>query len=303
MAEVIHITSFAGRLRSELGSLAEQADAFVAASTIVYEGHLNRGGAVFIVAPDYVWGQPSDELRRLQMGLVPRFDQTTERLDMLFRSAPSDLQTALTEAHSQIREWLARDGAGWTGWDIPSDIATAREMLAERFRKLSAFLDVIAPLEVDGRTIVVPDTSALMDLPSLADYATVVGGDAADIVLVPAVLSELDAIKDQGKTPQVQGRARAAGRSIRDASRVASLLTGAEIAPGIRVFSRPIEPRFESLPGYLDPLVADDRILAAALELQRERPTDTVVLVTPDLNLQTKAESAGLPFVEPPVQP
>ena len=86
MAEVIHITSFAGRLRSELGSLAEQTDAFVAASTIVYEGHLNRGGAVFIVAPDYVWGQPSDELRRLQMGLVPRFDQTTERLDMLFRS-------------------------------------------------------------------------------------------------------------------------------------------------------------------------------------------------------------------------
>jgi predicted ribonuclease YlaK len=37
-----------------------------------------------------------------------------------------------------------------------------------------------------------------------------------------------------------------------------------------------------------------------AFELQREHPTAAVVLVTGDANMQTKAELARLPFVEPP---
>jgi predicted ribonuclease YlaK len=46
--------------------------------------------------------------------------------------------------------------------------------------------------------------------------------------------------------------------------------------------------------------VPDDRLLGAALELQRDRPRGIVVLLTGDVNLQTKAELVDLPFVELP---
>ena len=53
--------------------------------------------------------------------------------------------------------------------------------------------------------------------------------------------------------------------------------------------------------GWLDPSNNDDRIIANALELQRTYPSDKVVLVTGDINLQNKAELAKLPYAEPPI--
>ena len=47
----------------------------------------------------------------------------------------------------------------------------------------------------------------------------------------------------------------------------------------------------------------DDRILAGFIEIMREHPRCQVILVTRDMNLQNKAEYAGLPFIEPPEPP
>jgi predicted ribonuclease YlaK len=79
-----------------------------------------------------------------------------------------------------------------------------------------------------------------------------------------------------------------------------SLVEGIDLKVGLRVISRPLEPSFARLPAGLDPAIPDDRILGSALELQREHPASAVVLVTGDINLQTKAELGGLPFVELP---
>lgn len=108
--------------------------------------------------------------------------------------------------------------------------------------------------------------------------------------------------KTKGETRTYATRP-AVGRAIRDLRQGGSLLISSEIQPGVRVFSRPQEPEFEAMPGRLDPTVPDDRILAAAFELQRGHPADAVVLVTGDVNLQTKAELARLPFAEPPPTP
>ncbi len=60
------------------------------------------------------------------------------------------------------------------------------------------------------------------------------------------------------------------------------------------------EPKVtESLP-WLDPANADDRILAAFIEVMRGQPGRASYLITRDINLQNKAEFAGLPFLEPP---
>jgi len=51
---------------------------------------------------------------------------------------------------------------------------------------------------------------------------------------------------------------------------------------------------------WLDPTVPDDRLIACALRLQSDHPACCVVLITSDLNLQAKAEAAGLPYIETP---
>lgn len=222
---------------------------------------------------------------------------------LIFADAPEELRRKLDEKSSWIREWFARDGrrGGWgSGWDIPPAIGEAKTKLAKWFVEIRALLDVVAPASADQRVIALPDTSALIDSVELERYPSTLGVDALDIFLVSPVLSELDGLKDQGKNQEVREKARAAGRAIKEISRRGSLLEGVALSPAVRVFSRPQEPKFDALPGSLDPSVPDDRILAAAFELQRQHATAAVVLVTGDLNLQTKAELAQLPFAEPP---
>ena len=184
---------------------------------------------------------------------------------------------------------------------MPENIAKAKAIQSERFAKLRQLLDVVAPQSAEaGAVIALPDTSSLIDAPDLRQYAKALGVASVDLFLVPPVLSELDSLKDQGKTQEVREKARKAGLAIKAIRERGSLLHGVELEAGVRVFSRPQEPRFDGLPGNLDQSVPDDRLLAAAFELQREHPTAAVVLVTKDVNLQTKAELARIPFAEPP---
>ena len=149
----------------------------------------------------------------------------------------------------------------------------------------------------------VPTFSSFVTRPRTTAAASV-GIARLDIALVPAVLSELDGLKDQGKHQLIRDKARAAGTAIKALRQKGRLLDGVPVTDAVTVFSRPVEPDFTRLPHHLDPTVPDDRLLGAALELQRDRPRGIVVLLTGDVNLQTKAELVDLPFVElPPSAP
>jgi rRNA-processing protein FCF1 len=288
---------FTERLRNEIIALSKLGDELLDASRIDYVGARNRDGGLVFSAPDWEWAEPTDDLRRIQMRLVPRFDRCFERLSLLFSDAPSELKDAINEVREQIRDWLARDGKHRT-WDLPHDIESARTLLRERFSKLAGFLDVLPAAE--SPLLAVPDTSALIAVPQFERYSEIFGVDKFEIAIVSGVLSELDGLKDQGRNQEVRERARIAVRAIKDLRQRGSLLDGVQVVDGVTVFIRPVEPVFDRLPGRLDPSVPDDRILAAVFELQRERPRGAVVLVTGDVNLQTKAELAGIPFIEPP---
>jgi hypothetical protein len=287
---------YAARLRAELDEILVLSDALLDASAIEYGR--NRGGEVVVIAPDWAWAKPTDEVRRLQIRLVPRYDGWVERFELLFVDAPDELRRQTQESEADIRAWLARDD-GW-GWGVPSSIEEAKAKQHDRFDRLREYLDVVSPSSAPGRVLAVPDSSALLDVPDLRRYPEALGVRDIDIYLVPGVLSEIDVLKDQGRSQDVREKARAVGRAIRDVRQQGSLLDGVEIEPGVRVFSRPQEPDFGVMPGRLDPAVPDDRILAAAFELQRGHASDAVVLVTGDINLQTKAELARLPYAEPP---
>ena len=288
--------AFCDRLRADLADLEVLAENLLRASRIEYVGARNRSGYVVIVAPDWEFTEPTDEIRRIQMKLVPRFDRWFELFSLLFADAPQELRSKIDETRGQIREWFTRDGSIW---DLPSDLDKARELQHARYSTLAGFLDL---LPTDSRPpLVVPDTSALVDAPILEIYPQLIGIARLDIALVPAVLSELDGLKDQGKHQLIRDKARAAGTAIKAVRQKGRLLDGVPVTDAVTVFSRPVEPDFTRLPHHLDPTVPDDRLLGAALELQRDRPRGIVVLLTGDVNLQTKADLVDLPFVELPL--
>jgi predicted ribonuclease YlaK len=53
---------------------------------------------------------------------------------------------------------------------------------------------------------------------------------------------------------------------------------------------------------WFDSTNADDRFLATALEIIRANMGAIVFIVTSDINMQNKAEMAGIPFREVPAQ-
>jgi hypothetical protein len=288
--------SFADQLRSELTAIGELTDELVDASSLEYRGHFNRGSGVTFVAPDWRWASPTDHVRQLRMRILPRLDRWIERFKLLFTQAPRDLRAEGSEATRRLRGWIARDGHGW---EVPATIDEARAKIAADFDKARNLLDIVAPGGSDVTVVGLPDTSALLDEPDLAKYRAFLGVDAAELILSATALSELDSLKDQGRTPEVREKARAAIRVIKSVRQQGSLLEGVTIADRLIVFSRPQEPNAQAAIGNLDLTVPDDRLLATAFEIQAERPAAAVVLITADANLQTKAELARLPFVDP----
>jgi predicted ribonuclease YlaK len=75
---------------------------------------------------------------------------------------------------------------------------------------------------------------------------------------------------------------------------------GVRVAGGVIARFEHIEPRSDNLPDWLDLTIADDRLVASALLLQSEHPGSALYVATSDINMQTKLEAVGLPFVEPP---
>ncbi|MDO6719327.1 PhoH family protein [Psychrosphaera sp. 1_MG-2023] len=126
-------------------------------------------------------------------------------------------------------------------------------------------------------------------------------------VLVPmTVLEELDHIKDRNK--DVSRDARVAIRSLEN---ILQDVTPEQMIEGVPLNRN--ELKDSSVTGHLiilnDHVIAtevsglpggvnDNKIINAALHLQKERSNVTVVLVTKDINMRLKAKGAGLKFVE-----
>lgn len=126
-------------------------------------------------------------------------------------------------------------------------------------------------------------------------------------VLVPmTVLEELDHIKDRNK--DVSRDARVAIRSLEN---ILQDVTPEQMIEGVALNRN--ELRDSNVTGHLiifnDHVIAtevsglpggvnDNKIINAALHLQKERVNATVVLVTKDINMRLKAKGAGLKFVE-----
>lgn len=145
------------------------------------------------------------------------------------------------------------------------------------------------------RKLFILDTNVLLHEP-LAIYSF----KEHDVLIPMTVLEELDNIKDRNK--DVSRDARVAIRALEDVFRAATpdqitqgVPLAGEASGNICIFSDHHLPQDAEI---FTGKEADNRIINAALYLQKHELKRQVVLVTKDINMRLKAKGAGLAHVE-----
>lgn len=256
---------------------------------------LNRDdSAVLIVGPSRAWADLDQDGRRLQSRLLEENRRLAALIRALLTNVPDDGSKDLGRAQETLQELIDQSHLSW--------VRTTDEAFAEAEKALDTQVELIANLydPVEGTPVYVPDTNALLWNPDLEQWRF----DEAPrflLVLTATVLGELDRLKIEHRNPDIRERAEGLIRRIKSYRARGELGRGVPLVTRISTIKTiALEARVQETLPWLDASNDDDRILASFVEVMREHVRTPVVLVTRDINLQNKAEYAGLPFVEPP---
>jgi hypothetical protein len=259
---------------------------------------VNTGGSVVFVGPHYAWGALDQKGRQLQSRLLDDCRRLIALVRALLKNLPAEGSNRLDQAQSELTELIDQSHLTW--------VKSQEEAFAKAEQALETQLELIGHLydpSERGEPIYVPDTNALAWNPDLETWSF---DDVPrfTLVLTVTVLSELDRLKVEHRNPDF--RAKAEGLI----NRVKGYRTRGELSKGVvlrrnvsTLRTLAVEPEVADTLPWLDAGNDDDRILASMVEVMRDHPRTPVVLVTRDINLQNKAEYAGVPFVEPPDPP
>ena len=207
------LISFRERLVRDLDDIEREFQALLDISTIRYINPNRADSSVlFVGASDYGWGPADDAQHLARMKLDRDYDAWYARFASLFGGITPELKKSIAKADRFVRSWITRSRT-WDG-SIPRTIPEAKVRATKGMAPLREALDLLSR-QGGGGLRVIPDTSALMDLPDLTGYALVLNTKTFTVHLLPQVLAELDSLKDRGR-PDQQKRARMAlhGRGL-----------------------------------------------------------------------------------------
>jgi hypothetical protein len=291
-------TPYADRLGEQLDTLAAHFDELLDVSTIEAATLDETDSNLIVVAAGpWQWGPSSPEANLLRMKIKGDYIDWYQRLHLLFPHPTPEVARDLHSLDAFMRSWLDRGNV--SDRYLPETPAEAKTVAAERFDRFRAMLAMVAPAG-GSRLRIIPDTNSILRNPDFATYGRSFGEEEFTVHLVPTVLAELDKIKDQGRTPDVREKSRRFNKHVKGLRDKGNLASGVTLTKTITVKTEAKEVDVRGTLDWLDPDVNDDRIAATALRLQSDHPGDTVVLVTSDLGLQTKADAIGLAYEETP---
>ena len=260
----------------------------------IYEWNRPGGPIVVISAHgNYAYRELDEAGRRIQSKALEEYRRFSALLNVLLRGQPKDSLRFLSKSDTVLTRTIEQQH---------TPCKNTQEALDRAVEALQAQLDLVKHLydSSSGEAAYVPDTNALLYNPGLETWAF----DKTPkftLILVPAILSELDALKINHRNETVRQKAETMIRQIKEYRRRGNLTEGVPIVKDkIDIVAIATEPSVETSLPWLDPENKDDRFLAAVIEVMRNRPRSPIVIVSRDINLQNKAEFARIPFVEPP---
>ena len=281
--------SYIDELLGELDQLEHHYLDLLAESDIVDTNHPSYmiGWALHEWTPS----SPGQESQRMQ--LLANLRSVKPRFLLLFPHPTPEIAKRHDEAFQVLEGWLTRPDDDHS---VPATMGQAEATVRSAFRDLAAGKELLAAEEFN--THVVVDTNVLLDDPDLTRFAEVVGHRYL-VHLLPVVLRELDDHKRAGRNADLREAAKRAERRLKGLRDNGDLSVGAKVAGDIWAKFEYLEPRSDGLPSWLDLYIPDDRLIASTLLLVSRHPSATTVVVTGDLNLQTKLSAVRLPFYDP----
>jgi hypothetical protein len=253
-------------------------------------GHTFRGVSIGYSQ----WNGLSAEGQQLQARVLKEYRRYAAILQVLMKDQPQSILGRLKESERTVLAAIEQNGSplGGSPQEVFDSVAQA---LGEQVALVTNLFDATG-----AEAVYVPDTNALLYNPQLEDW-TFPDAPRFTVVLLPTVLGELDQLKVNHRNEDVRRKAEGLITRLKGYRSRGRLTEGVPLKKGTSdLVTVAEEPDFQASLPWLDPANNDDRALASLVEVMRKYPHSLVVLVTRDINLQNKAEAAGLPFDEPP---
>ena len=294
-------SSYTSQMKERLRNLQSRFVAILQASQL--EGYLKKPNpfAYFGTNPPkgteikYRWAKLPAELEREQNQVLKDFEEWHSDFCRLFQNATKDEEMQLKKLYLDMDSWIKyRIVSG-----IPRSADEAVALFGGTCDQFSKFLDNIEPTG-NSDTILVVDTSAIIDCPDISRMISTLDTIGATLIIPSTTISELDSLKTGKRDESFRKRLTAAIRTLNEMITKGNVLDGIPLPNGSILKMLAAEPDFSNLPKWLDPSINDDRILAAAIELQRKHPLSSVAVLANDINMQNKARLAGIPTMRVP---
>ena len=238
------------------------------------------------------WTELSAEGKRIQVNLLPKISRFSELIRVLGRNLPGAAQDDLRCSLEDMGKAVEQEGTTW--WKCPDEAVKGFQAIVSG---ISAILDEYFG-SPSSRVIAIPDTNALLANPDIESWQFD-GFEHFTIILAPIILSELDGHKINHRNPDVREKASGLVRRFKEYRRRGSLLDGVTVVKDrISIQALAQEPVMAQALTWFDPANADDRFLTTALEVIQNNLAARNFIVTFDINMQNKAELAGIPFRE-----
>ena len=262
------------------------------ASQIRDRGFNKPGDEIVVVGAQYGWGELDGEALVLQRDLIKEWATLREIVVFYSKDIPNSVGYDIEEACKTIDFLVRQEDSIWSDnkQELVDDGAKAVTDIVSGLKKFSN--------DRVGRVILIPDTNALLWQPDFTEYT--LPDRKVELILVPAVLTELDEAKIN-KNESVRKKSEKIIRQVKEFRRRGNLNTGVTVVKDkINIRSIAIEPKVRECLAWLDPDNDDDRILASTLEIIRDNLGTPVAIITRDMNLENKSELARVPYIEPP---
>ena len=241
----------------------------------------------------YSWKDLPIEGKQLQSRIFKEYLHFAERSRLLLLNQPPDSIASFDESKNEVIAIINQEN---------TYLSSQEEALNEVYKNLDNQIKLLDNIydQSSGKILYVPDTNALLANPRIEQWRF---ADVSEfeIILTPTVLSELDKLKIAHRMESVRKKTEGLIRQIKGYRGRGKLNDGIPLVNRISTLkSIAVEPNFNKTLSWLDPSNDDDRILASFIEVMKIYPNSPVIIVTNDINMQNKAEFAGIPFVEPP---
>ncbi len=280
-----NLKSTANEVRALLDQLKEK--------SAIYRWYREGEGLVF-VGKKYSWQDLDEQGRVIQSKAVTKYVRYFDLIRNLLTGQPSATIEDLMNAHETIQVVLQQNENRWRS-DLDDVFTAAGQALDTQHELLNRLFD-----EASGLVTLVPDTNALLANPCFEEW-NIDEARRFSIALTPPVLAELDKLKVNHRSEAVREKTQSLIRRIKEYRRRGKLTEGVTlVGDKSEIMAFAAEPKMDEALAWLDEFSSDDRILASTIEVIKARPHSPVVLVTGDINLQNKAEFAGIPNMEPP---